>query len=111
MVGQPFQLEGDATQRLGADGDLAAGQGLDRLAVGRGVADRGVARHRLHQVDRPLVRAADQGPLDAAMLVAERDLQVKDLLAVALEAEMPGSMTPAWTGPTATSWISSPSTR
>ena len=42
-----------------------------------------------HQVDRPLVGAADQGPLDAAMLVAQRDLQVKDLLAVALEAEMP----------------------
>ena len=40
-------------------------------------------------VDRPLVRAADQRPLDPAVLVAERDLQVKDLLAVALEAEMP----------------------
>ena len=38
---------------------------------------------------RPLVRPADERPLDPAMLVAQRDLQVKDLLAVALEAEMP----------------------
>ena len=31
----------------------------------------------------------DQGPLDPAVLIAQRDLQVKDLLAVALEAEVP----------------------
>ena len=30
----------------------------------------------------------DHGPLDAAVLVAQRDLQVEDVLAVALEAEM-----------------------
>ena len=53
------------------------------------MADRGVAGHVFHQVNGALVRPADQGPLDAAMLVAERDLQVEDLLAVALEAEMP----------------------
>ena len=35
-----------------------------------------------------LVGPADERPLDAAMLVAQRDLQVKDVLAVALEAEM-----------------------
>ena len=37
---------------------------------------------------RPRRRAADQGPLDAAVLVAQRDLQVEDVLAVALEAEV-----------------------
>ena len=37
---------------------------------------------------RALVRPADQRALDAAVLVAERDLQVEDLLAVALEAEV-----------------------
>ena len=31
-----------------------------------------------------------EGPLDAAMLIAERDLEVKDLFAVALEPEVPG---------------------
>ena len=50
---------------------------------------RSVAGRLFHQVDGPLVGAADQGPLDPAVLVAQRDLQVKDLLAVALEAEMP----------------------
>ena len=43
-----------------------------------------------HDVERSFVRPADEGPLDAAMLIAERDLQVEDLLAMALEAEMPG---------------------
>ncbi len=50
--------------------------------------DRGVAGQRLHVVDRARAGAADQGPLDAPVLVAELDLQVQDVLAVALEAEM-----------------------
>ncbi len=36
-----------------------------------------------------LFGAADQRSLDSSMLIAQRDLQVEDLLAVALEAEMP----------------------
>ena len=44
---------------------------------------------RLHLVDRQLVRPALQRLLDAAMLVAERDLEVEDALAVALETEVP----------------------
>ena len=32
---------------------------------------------------------ADQRPLDAAMLVAQRDFQMKDVLAVTLKAKMP----------------------
>ena len=39
-------------------------------------------------MQRPLVRPAHEGLLDAAMLVAQRDLQVRDLLAMTLEAEM-----------------------
>ena len=35
------------------------------------------------------VGSADERPFGAAMLVAERNLQVEDLLAVALKAEMP----------------------
>ena len=88
VVGQPFQFQGDAANRLRPDRGRTAGQRLHGLAVGRGMADRRVAGHMFHHVKRALVRAADEGPLDAAMLVAERDLQVKDLLAVALEAEM-----------------------
>ena len=50
---------------------------------------RGVAGHLLDQVDCSLVGAADQGLLDPTVLIAQRDLQVKDLLAMALEAEVP----------------------
>ena len=39
-------------------------------------------------MDRALVRPADQRPLDAAMLIAERDFQVKHVLAVALKAKV-----------------------
>ena len=42
-----------------------------------------------HDMKSTFVRPAHQGGLDAAMLIAKRDLQVKDLLAMALEAEMP----------------------
>ena len=92
-------------------GGSRTGQRLDRLAIGRRVARSRCRRPASPSVvDRALVGPADQRPLDPAMLVAERDLQVKHVLAMALEAEVPGSMTPACTGPTATSWISSPST-
>ena len=53
------------------------------------MADRGVSRHGLDRVDGPLVRSPDQRTLRAAVLIAERNLQVEDLFAVALEAEMP----------------------
>src|SRR5947209_1587723 len=39
-------------------------------------------------MDRPLVRPANHVPLDAAMLVAQLDLQMEDMLPVALEAEV-----------------------
>ena len=56
----------------------------------RGVSDGGVARQRLRVVDRALVGPAEQRLLDAAVLIAERDLEMEDVLAVALEAEVPG---------------------
>ena len=68
-------------------GGWHAGQSFDRLAIGRGVADRRVAGQRFHVVDRAFVRAADERPLDAAVLIAEVNLQVKHVLAVALEAK------------------------
>ncbi len=79
-----------AAQRVRARGDAAPGERLDDLAVGGRVADRGVAGERLDVVDGPLVGPADQRALDAAVLVAERDLEVEDVLAVALEAEVAG---------------------
>ena len=44
----------------------------------------------LHEVHGPFVRAAHQGPLDAAMLITQRNLQVEDVLAVTLETEVAG---------------------
>src|SRR5439155_18862262 len=63
-------------------------QGLDRLAVGAGVADGGIAGHGFQGVQRPLVRPAYQAALRPTVLVAQRNLQVEDLFAVALEAEV-----------------------
>src|SRR5437870_5670957 len=88
MVGQALQFQGNASQRLGADGDLAAGKGLHCLAVGHRMAHRRVSGHRLHHVDGALGRSADERPLDAPVLVTERDLEVEDLFSVALEPEM-----------------------
>ena len=60
--------------------------------------DRGVARERLHVVDGALVRATDEHPLHAAVLVTERYLQMKDVLAVALKAEVSGLDDPGMHG-------------
>ncbi len=89
MVRDPLEFQRDAAEHFGARGRRGAGQRLDRLRVSRRVADGRVAGERLHEVRRPPVRPADERALDAAMLVAERNLQVEHLLAVALEAEMP----------------------
>ena len=90
MVRKPLQFQRDTAQGLCARRRVAIRQRLERLAVGRRVADRRVARQRSHVKDRARSRAADQRALDAAMLVAERDFEVEDLLAVALEPEMAG---------------------
>ena len=71
-------------------GSDAAGERLERLAVGGRVGDRGVAGGGLHEVDGARRRAAGERPLDPAVLVAERDLEVEHVLAVALEAEVAG---------------------
>ena len=90
VVREPLELEGDAAQRERARRRLPAGERLDRLHVGEGVAHRGVARDRLGERERAPVRAAAQQPLDPAVLVPEDDLEVEHLLAVALEAEVAG---------------------
>src|SRR5262249_39045903 len=54
------------------------------------MSDRRVAGHALHDVDRALVRPADQHALHAAVLVAEGYFQVEHVLSVALEAEVAG---------------------
>ena len=74
MVREPLEFERHGSQDVGASRDPDAPQRLERLTVRRRMADRGVARERLHVVDGALVRAADERPLHAAVLVAERDL-------------------------------------
>ena len=52
------------------------------------MTDGGVAGERLHVMNRARVWSANQGPLNAAMLVAERGLKVVDHLAMTLETEV-----------------------
>ena len=63
---------------------------FEQLAVGGRVPARRIAGDCLGEVEAAPVRAAAQRPLDAAMLVAERDFQMDHPLAMAVEAEMPG---------------------
>ena len=69
-------------------GTRVRAEGLDGAAIGGGVAGRGIAGERFRVVDGPRVGTADHRPLHAAMLIAQRDFQVIDRFAVALEAEM-----------------------
>ena len=88
VVRQPFELQRDPPKRLRARRHSRSAERLDRMGVGQGVADRRVAGGGLHVVDRPLRRPSDERALDAAVLVTERDLEMEDVLAVALKAEM-----------------------
>ena len=88
MVSQALQLQRDAAQGLGAGRLLAAGQGLEHLAVGGGVGDGGVPRQGLGVVEGPLIRAADQRLLDAAVLVAQGNFQMENMLAVTLKTKV-----------------------
>jgi hypothetical protein len=54
------------------------------------VGDGGVAGDGFHLRERGAVRTAEQGGLDAAVLVAERDLEMEDFLAGALETKVAG---------------------
>ena len=90
VVGNALQLQRYAADRLGAGRDAHPGEGFNGLAIGSRVADRRVARQRFHVMDRPRRRPSGQRSLYAAMLISERDLQVIDILPVALEPEVPG---------------------
>ena len=52
------------------------------------MADGGVAGDSLHHLQGAWVRPADEGCFDPPVLIAERNLQMKDLFTVTLEAEM-----------------------
>ena len=90
MVGQALQLQGDAPQAPArARGAGTAGQGLQRPGSRRWrgrwwCRRRGSPRGAWLRGCGP----AEHGLLDAAVLVAQGDLQVEHLLAVALEAEV-----------------------
>ena len=88
MVGQPFEFERDGAQPLRAQRSLGPGEGFHDGRVGSRVGDGRVAGHRFHLAHRRAVRAASERRLHAAMLIAERDLQVQHFFAGALEAEM-----------------------
>ena len=69
---------------------LLSGQFLAQLRVGRGVRHGAVARDGFGQtrLPQPVLRSGELG-LRTAVLVAQRDFEVEDLLAVADEAEGP----------------------
>ena len=54
------------------------------------MTDRGVSGNGFGEMHGAAVRPALQRPLDAAVLVSERDLEMDDPFAVAIEAKMPG---------------------
>src|SRR5216683_3108732 len=54
------------------------------------MSDRGVAAQRFHQMDCSLRGASHECSFNSPMLVAKRYLQMKNIFAVALEAEMAG---------------------
>src|SRR5438128_22536 len=90
MIGDPLELDPEGAQRVAARRTFRAGKPFEELAIGRRVTGRGVAGNCLRKIQAAPVRSAAQCPFDAAVLVAERDLQMDHPLAMAVEAEMAG---------------------
>src|SRR6185436_15802125 len=89
VVGQALQLERDAPDGLRPRRLPAPRQRLDRTAVRGGVSHDRIARDRFGHQHGPIRTRRLQQPLDAAMLVAEHDLEEEYLFTVALKAEVP----------------------
>jgi hypothetical protein len=89
MVGYAFKFQSDGAQGLRLGAFSTPGQRFDHQAVGHGMADRGIARHRLRKMNRTLSRTAQHGLLDPAVLVTKRDLEVMHGFSVTLKSKMP----------------------
>src|SRR3989339_332657 len=64
-------------------------KGFDILAIGERMPDSRVSGSGFHQMKRTRIRAINQRALDTAVLIAERNLKMENLLAMTLKAEMP----------------------
>ena len=88
MVGHSLQLQRHAAERLSASRNTSSAEGFDGAAVRGGMSGGAVAGERFRIVDACVDGAAQHRPFYAAMLVAQRDFQMVNRLAVALEAKM-----------------------
>ena len=90
LHGHAFEFEGRGAFALQRGRDFAAGEFLDGPGEGRGVRHGAVSGDGLRKAHLPqAVRGRFEGRLDVPVLVAQRDFEVQDLLAVADEAEGP----------------------
>ena len=88
VIGQAFEFERDGSQPLRAQRRLGPGEGFHDGRVDSGVGNGRVTSHRFHLAHRRAVRPARERLLHSAMLIAERNFQVQDFFARALETEM-----------------------
>jgi len=90
VVVEALELEQDDAEPPGARRRLAAGERLERLAVGQGVADARVARDALGEPGSLVERQRLEELLGALVDEAEPRLEVHDRLALDAEPEMAG---------------------
>ena len=64
-------------------------QTFNRLTIGKRMTDRRVAGRCFDIMNGALIGSANQRLLDAAVLIPQRNFQMKDMLAVALKTKMP----------------------
>ena len=90
LHGHPFEFEGDAALGLQTLRSAESREAFDGGGECRGMGHGAVARDGFGQtrLPQPVLRSGELG-LRAAVLVAQRDFEVEDLLAVADEAEGP----------------------
>src|SRR6516165_1512527 len=90
MHGDTFELRRDAPHRVVAERQRRTGEALDPGAERGRVSNDGVAGDGFHEHDLLRRVTLRQECLYAAVLVAQHDFQMEDLLAIALEPKMAG---------------------
>ncbi len=88
MIGASFKLKSDRPYFFSPCRYFVAAKGLHGLAISQGMSCRRVSGQGLNIVNAAFVRAIDKGVFNTSVLVAERYLEVKDPLPMALKAKV-----------------------
>jgi hypothetical protein len=111
VVGDALALEHEGAQPCGARRRFDAEQRLGRLRIGPRERHGRIARYAPGEAMPAGDVVVGEAPVDSLVRVAQAPSRRSTFSPTTENRKWPGSMMPAWIGPTGISWTPSPSTR